>query len=567
MAAASPSPDPGRVEFTLNGRAVSIARDQSLLDGLREELAVTSVKDGCSPQGQCGCCTVWVDGAPRVSCVTPAGRVANRTVTTLEGLDGAGAWAQTFCERGASQCGFCTPGIIMRAAAMSEAERAEPVAVRRALLAHLCRCTGWQPIIEAIVAHGHRIEAEPVTGSTGITGITEAARRRAEIEGGVPQRLGPAVALGEGGFADDTAPRHGLVGLRRPIPVDAGAADPGVEPTGGPAGDPRWVLESDLAAARAAAGKVQGRRTTAAVSWPLEPPAGDWDRMLCTTWVEPAALETDTSWCAPGGQPASPLANGGAFGAKSDSPLGAEARRLADATGEVVRVRWSREDTVRYGPKRPPVAIGMNADGSGVMHVVRTPGVVEAVARWAPGMRVVEFDVPGPPTSLALRGAVWAELAAVSSSFLDGPDDVAVTVEGGRARARLDEDGRVVIGVSCGVDPEDERELAVLGSYCTGAAHMALGWVRSEAIAVDDDGEPHDLTIRSFGILRAVDTPEIVVEIDAEIDAEIDPGPLGGSIPGGRVQVNGSDAVFAAVAAAAWRATGWVSHWPLLSSP
>jgi len=560
VAAASPSPESGRVEFTLNGRAVSIARDQSLLDGLREELAVISVKDGCSPQGQCGCCTVWVDGAPRVSCVTPAGRVANRTVTTLEGLDAAGAWAQTFSERGASQCGFCTPGIIMRAAAMSEAERAEPVVVRRALLAHLCRCTGWQPIVEAIVAHGRSGDGPSATGNTGISaGSTESARRRAEIEGGVPQHVGPAVALGEGGFADDTAPRHGLVGLRRATGVEPGTAEPRVEPTDAPGVDRHWVLEADLAAVRAATGKVQGRRTTAAVSWPLEVPAGDWDRVLCTTWVEPAALEPDTSWCAPGGRPASPLANGGAFGAKAHSPLGAEARRLADATGELVRLRWSREDTVRSGPKRPPVAIGMNADGSGVMHVVRTPGVVEAMAQWAPRVRVIEFDVPGPPTSLALRGAIWAELAVVSSSLLDGPDDEVVGVDGGRARAHLDDDGRVVIGVSCGVDPDDEHELTVLRSYCTGAAHMALGWVRSEAIAVDDDGEPHDLTIRSFGILRAVDTPEIVVEID--------PGPLGGSTSSRPVPVNGSDAVFAAVAAAAWRAAGWVSYWPLLSSP
>ena len=543
MAAASPSPDPERVEFTLNGAAVSIARDQSLLDGLREELAVISVKDGCSPQGQCGCCTVWVDGAPRVSCVTPAGRVANREVTTLEGLDDADAWARAFCERGASQCGFCTPGIIMRAAAMSAAERAEPVAVRRALLAHLCRCTGWQPIIEAIGAHG----SSTSTDAGGIE-ISDRAHRRAEIEGGVAQLVDPSVAVGSGGFADDTAPRRGLVGLRRLARVD----DPDVATDG----DPDWALGSGLVAARATAGKVQGRRTTAAVSWPLEVPVGDWDRVLCTTWVEPAALETDTSWCEPGGIAASPLANGGAFGAKADSPLMAEARRLADLTGETVRLRWSREDTVRFGPKRPPVAIAMNADGSGVMYVVRTPGVVEAVARWAPGLRVVEFDIAGPPTSMALRGAVWAELAVVMSSLRDGPVDEVVGIDGGWAQARLDDDGTVVVTVSCGVDPDDISELAVLRSYCTGAAHMALGWVRSESIAVDEDGDPQDLTVRSFGILRAVDTPEIKIEIEA-----------GGTRQAPGVAVNGSDAVFAAVAAAAWRAGGWASHWPLLSSP
>jgi CO/xanthine dehydrogenase Mo-binding subunit len=86
----------------------------------------------------------------------------------------------------------------------------------------------------------------------------------------------------------------------------------------------------------------------------------------------------------------------------------------------------------------------------------------------------------------------------------------------------------------------------VLRSYCIGAAHMALGWVRSEGLSVDESGVPLDLTIRSFGILRAVDTPAIDVTIE---DGDGEP-------------VNGSDAVFAAVAAAAWRALGHPGDWP-----
>jgi xanthine dehydrogenase small subunit len=85
-----------------------------------------------------------------------------------------------------------------------------------------------------------------------------------------------------------------------------------------------------------------------------------------------------------------------------------------------------------------------------------------------------------------------------------------------------------------------------LRSYCIGAAHQALGWVRTEAIAVDDVGQAHDLTIRSFGILRAVDMPYVEVVIQ----------------PDNRPAVNGSDAVFAAVAAAAWRRAGWSPVWP-----
>jgi CO/xanthine dehydrogenase Mo-binding subunit len=88
----------------------------------------------------------------------------------------------------------------------------------------------------------------------------------------------------------------------------------------------------------------------------------------------------------------------------------------------------------------------------------------------------------------------------------------------------------------------------VLRSYCVGAAHMGLGWVCSEGLAVDESGDVHDLTIRSFDILRAVDMPPV----DIEIDAASGDGP----------PVNASDAVFAAVAAAAWRAQGCPPDWP-----
>ena len=103
-------------------------------------------------------------------------------------------------------------------------------------------------------------------------------------------------------------------------------------------------------------------------------PSGDWVVTLQTSWVEPAYLETDAAWCEPGGTPASPLANGGAFGGKETSPAPAAARRLADELGRAVLVLLSREDVVRMGPKRPPLAAGIRADGSGLVHVVRTPG-------------------------------------------------------------------------------------------------------------------------------------------------------------------------------------------------
>src|SRR4029077_14720540 len=153
------------------------------------------------------------------------------------------------------------------------------------------------------------------------------------------------------GFADDLAPPGALVAVRAP---------------GG-----EWAVGDSLAAARAASAKVQGRRTTAELSWPVALPAGDWDLTLRTTWVEPAYLEPDASWCAPGGEPMTVLANGGgvggevdspahatggAGGGKRDAPAPAAARALADQYRRPVRVVFSREDVVRLGPKRPPIA-------------------------------------------------------------------------------------------------------------------------------------------------------------------------------------------------------------------
>ncbi|HVF75304.1 MAG TPA: 2Fe-2S iron-sulfur cluster-binding protein [Acidimicrobiales bacterium] len=488
-------------QFQLDGQQVEVDDDgSSLLEVLRDRLGVRSPKDGCSPQGQCGCCTVLVDGAPRVACVTPARRIAGRQVTTLDGLppETRQQWADAFCATGASQCGFCTPGIIVRLTAGGD------------LLAHLCRCTGWRTILEAAARVGETFPERDL----------DAASARAAIEGGVPQRVAPEVALGAGGFADDTAPDDALFAV--------------------PDGRGGWAVGETLAEARAKAGKVQGRRTTIDVRHPLDLPPGDWDVALRTTWVEPAYLEPDASWCVPGGEPYTPLANGGAFGGKADSPAPAAARALADELGKPVRVLLSREDVVRLGPKRPPVAGGANADGTGVLRVARTPGIAAAIASVAPGLRVEEADVVGPPTSAHVRAAGWAEAAVLVAAAAKRLEVTAPN--GARAEAVVTDEG-VRVRVACG-DPLDD---VVLRSYCIGAAHMALGWVRTEGIAVDEQGEVHDLTIRSFGILRAKDTPPIEVEIDRT------PGP----------SVNGSDAVFAAVSAAAWRADGLGPDWPL----
>lgn len=223
----------------------------------------------------------------------------------------------------------------------------------------------------------------------------------------------------------------------------------------------------------------------------------------------------------------------------------AAARLLADQHGRAVVAQWSREDVVRLGPKRPPVAIGARADGTGHVRVARTAGIAASIQSVAPGWVVEEVDVLGPPTSAAIRRAGWAEAAAVLAVLAAGDDNrLEVTAPNGAwAAASVTETG-VEVEVACG-PPLDE---VVLRSWCIGAAHQALSWVRSEGVAVDEAGEVHDLTIRSFGILRARDTPPIEVAIRTD--------------RGLAEPVAGSDAVFAAVAAAAWHAEGLPAHWP-----
>jgi len=465
-------------------------------------------------------------------------------VTTLDGLDPdvRDRWLAAFTACGASQCGFCTPGIVVRLEGLRTRSANGPdgapddADVERALAAHLCRCTGWRPILDA-----WHLATDP-TGSTlhdplaeaGMAGRDpQAAAARAGIEGGMAQQVGAHVAAGRAGFAADTAPAGSLVAL----------------PGDGP-GD--WVVADTVAGARLQAAKVQGRRTTVATGPPLEVPPGDWTVVLRTSWVDPAYLETDASWCEPGGEPADPLANGGAFGGKVDTPVVDAAGRLATEHRRCVVALFDREDAVRRGPKRPPVAIGVHADGTGIARVVATPGIAAAIDAVAGGLVVDEVTIPGPPTSATLRGAGWIE-AAVAVAAATGAAHI-TSPSGATARAVVADDGAITVHVACG-DPLDE---VVLRSYCTGAAHFAASWVTSESLAVDPaDGTVGDLTIRSMGVLRAADTPPITVVIDPDL----------GDTTGAPVAAG--DAVVAAVALAVWRHQGlpdaWPTHQPLRS--
>ena len=142
------------VSLTVNGRTVSVRSDHAhLLAALREELDITSPKDGCAPSGQCGACTVLLDGKAIQSCLVSMEKAAGKAVTTLEGFDEAerDRLATAFAVTGALQCGFCTPGILLTLVSFLE-ENPHPTEdqIRHALSGNLCRCTGYQHIVEAV---------------------------------------------------------------------------------------------------------------------------------------------------------------------------------------------------------------------------------------------------------------------------------------------------------------------------------------------------------------------------------------------------------------------------------
>ncbi len=144
------------LSFTLNGRSVDVAYEEgmNLLDVLRDECEVTSPKDGCAPQGACGCCAVMVDGRAVLSCLRKPESAAGKAVTTLEGVpaDKRRVLAESFVREGGLQCGYCTPGIAIRAASLLDRNpNVSEDQVRKALTGHLCRCTGYQRIVDAIL--------------------------------------------------------------------------------------------------------------------------------------------------------------------------------------------------------------------------------------------------------------------------------------------------------------------------------------------------------------------------------------------------------------------------------
>lgn len=182
------------VAFKLNGSEVEVSPEHPhLLSALREELDVTSPKDGCSPSGQCGCCSVMIDGKVQISCQYPVAKVSGREVVTLEGLaaEEREDFASAFAACGGLQCGFCIPGIVMRAKAQidKKGQELKREDMARHLGAHLCRCTGYVKVLDAIEAVAKR--------------AIPPARRPGGIGASGPKYEARQLALGERGYVDD----------------------------------------------------------------------------------------------------------------------------------------------------------------------------------------------------------------------------------------------------------------------------------------------------------------------------------------------------------------------------
>ena len=213
--------------FVLNGAPVEVPDDRAhLLVALREDLGIISTKDGCAPSGQCGCCTVLLDGKAVVACQVSLEKVAGREVVTLEGIAERERYADAFAAAGALQCGFCTPGILVRTKALldKDPELTREKAARH-LGAHLCRCTGYVKILDAIEALARGESPAP------------------SLAGGVGARAakhqGAALSAGSRPFIDDLAPEgllHAVLRLADHARADvvrigtgAALAEPGVE--------------------------------------------------------------------------------------------------------------------------------------------------------------------------------------------------------------------------------------------------------------------------------------------------------------------------------------------------
>ncbi len=189
---------PSGINFMLNGEPfnASFSNGESLMDVLREQAGLISPKNGCAPQGSCGACTVLVEGKAVSSCAVPAKSVAGKNIVTLEGLDERerDIFARAFSYSAAMQCGFCIPGIVVRAKSLltkNPTPTRDEIAL--SLNNHICRCTGYVKIIDGIELAGKALLGEPLPEPD----------YSGKIGTSLPKMDGEKFAMGERPYIDD----------------------------------------------------------------------------------------------------------------------------------------------------------------------------------------------------------------------------------------------------------------------------------------------------------------------------------------------------------------------------
>ncbi len=222
-----------QLRFTLNGNPVTVSYHEGMhfLEVLRDECGITSVKDGCAPQGYCGCCAVLMDGKPVLACLKRPEQVDGHEVTSLEGIapEKRRILSEAFVRDGAIQCGYCIPGIVTRASWLLDTGRgADQEHIRKAIPGHLCRCTGYSRIVDAIQSAteawrngGQFLSGEPrrphfFGEALGLARTSKHGSSETGVGRSSPRYRGVAHAMGEKPYvADLSAPGllHGAVAL------------------------------------------------------------------------------------------------------------------------------------------------------------------------------------------------------------------------------------------------------------------------------------------------------------------------------------------------------------------
>ncbi len=205
---------PNRLACTINGSPVRldvIDEERTLLDVLRDDLDLISPKNGCQPQAQCGCCTILVDGKPRLSCTMKPAQATGKSIVTMEGLSETERdhLARAFVECGGVQCGFCIPGIAIRAFALcNEIPNPSRDEIVKMLRPHLCRCTGYQQIVDSIEYYSRLRQGEEPA-------LAEEAAPTGKVGSSLARFGGGAAVLGEHRFVDDLKTKDMLFGALR----------------------------------------------------------------------------------------------------------------------------------------------------------------------------------------------------------------------------------------------------------------------------------------------------------------------------------------------------------------